>query len=104
MSPGSTSALNLEALWHDLECGAYAEDLLLWRALAREAAGSVLDVGAGTGRETLDLAARGVAVVGLGIDAALLKATDHRRARLPVETAVPDAPDFDLDRRFSLIL
>ena len=40
----------LEALWHDLECGAYGEDLPLWRALAGEAGGPVLDVGAGTGR------------------------------------------------------
>src|SRR3954447_19302112 len=104
MSPGSTSALNLEALWHDLECGAYAEDLPLWRALAREAAGPVLDVGAGTGRVTLDLAARGVAVVGLDVDATLLKALDHRGAGLPVETAVADARNFALGRRFSLIL
>jgi hypothetical protein len=37
--------MNLEALWHDLECGAYSEDLPLWRALAREAGGAVLDVG-----------------------------------------------------------
>jgi SAM-dependent methyltransferase len=96
--------VKLDALWHDLECGAYAEDLPLWRALAREAAGPVLDVGAGTGRVTLDLAARGVAVVALDIDAALLKALEHRRAGLPVETAVADAREFALDRRFSLIL
>jgi len=25
--------MNLDALWHYLECGRYAEDLLLWRAL-----------------------------------------------------------------------
>ena len=47
------------AIWHDLECGAYAEDLPLWRALAADAGGPVLDVGAGTGRVTLDLARRG---------------------------------------------
>jgi SAM-dependent methyltransferase len=64
----------------------------------------VLDVGAGTGRVTLDLAARGFAVVGLDIDATLLNALDHRRAGLPVETAVADARDFALGRRFSLIL
>ena len=45
--------MNLEALWHDLECGAYDEDLPLWRALAGEAGGAVLDIGAGTGRVTL---------------------------------------------------
>ena len=69
--------MNLEALWHDLECGAYREDLPLWRALAHQAGGAVLDVGAGTGRVALDLAAGGVAVVALDADAALLQALEH---------------------------
>ena len=34
-------------LWHDLECGSYAEDLPLWHELAGTAPGPVLDVGAG---------------------------------------------------------
>ena len=96
--------MNLEALWHDLECGAYAEDLPLWRALAREAGGAVLDVGAGTGRVALDLAAGGVAVVALDADTALLQALEHRAAGLSVETVVADAREFALGRRFSLVL
>ena len=44
-------------IWHDVENGAYAADLPLWRELAREADGPVLDLGAGTGRVALDLAA-----------------------------------------------
>ncbi len=48
--------------WHDLECGGYAIDLELWRELAAQAGGPVLDVGAGTGRVALDLARGGVAV------------------------------------------
>jgi SAM-dependent methyltransferase len=96
--------MNLEALWHDLECGAYREDLPLWRALARDAGGAVLDVGAGTGRVALDLAADGVAVVALDTDTALLKALEHRAAGLPVETVVSDARGFALGRRFSLVL
>jgi SAM-dependent methyltransferase len=92
------------ALWHDLECGAYGEDLPLWRALAAETGGPVLDVGAGTGRVTLDLAAGGVAVVALDVDAPLLEALGHRAAGFPVETAVADARTFDLGRRFSLVL
>ena len=70
--------MNLAALWHDLECGGYREDLPLWRALAAATGGPVLDVGAGTGRVTLDLAASGVAVVALDTDAALLAALEHR--------------------------
>src|SRR4051794_40089314 len=55
------SGMTLDALWHDLECGAYREDLALWHTLAGVTGGPVLDVGAGTGRVSLDLAARGVA-------------------------------------------
>ena len=96
--------MNLAALWHDLECGAYGEDLPLWRALAGEAGGAVLDVGAGTGRVTLDLAAGGVAVVALDTDARLLEALAHRAAGLPVETVVADARGFTLGRRVSLVV
>src|SRR3954468_16014973 len=96
--------MNLDALWHDLECGAYREDLPLWRALAAEAGGVVLDVGAGTGRVSLDLAAGGVAVVALDADTALLEALEHRAAGLSVETVIADAREFALGRRFSLVL
>jgi SAM-dependent methyltransferase len=92
------------ALWHDLECGAYDLDLPLWRALAAETAGAVLDVGAGTGRVSLDLAAAGVAVTALDADAELLATLEHRAAGLPVETVVADARGFALPRRFALVL
>jgi SAM-dependent methyltransferase len=96
--------MNLDALWHDLECGAYREDLPLWRALAAEAGGPVLDVGAGTGRVTLDLARRGAAVVALDVEAALLEALEQRAAGLPVETVVADARQLAVGRRFSLVV
>ena len=96
--------MSLDVLWHDLECGAYDQDLPLWRALARDAGGAVLDVGAGTGRVTLDLAASGVPVVALDADAALLAALGRRAAGLPVETVVADARAFVVHRRFSLVL
>jgi SAM-dependent methyltransferase len=76
----------------------------LWRALADEAGGAVLDVGAGTGRVSLDLAAGGVAVVALDAETRLLEALKHRAAGLPVETVVADARGFSLGRRFSLVL
>ena len=96
--------MNLAALWHDLECADYREDLPLWRSLAAEASGLVLDVGAGTGRVTLDLASRGVALVALDVDAALLVALQHRAAGLPVETVVADARRMQLSRRFALVV
>jgi SAM-dependent methyltransferase len=96
--------MSVDVLWHDLECGAYREDLPLWRALASVKDGPVLDVGAGTGRVTLDLAASGVAVVALDADASLLAALERRAAGLPVETVVADAREFALGRRFPLVL
>jgi SAM-dependent methyltransferase len=96
--------LNLEAVWHDLECGGYEEDLPLWRNLAGEAGGLVLDIGAGTGRVTLDLARRGVELVALDIEAPLLEALACRAAGLRVETVLADARDFTLGRRVSLIV
>jgi SAM-dependent methyltransferase len=96
--------MRLDVLWHDLECGAYDEDLPLWRALAGETGGPVLDVGAGTGRVSRDLAAGGVSVVALDADASLLEALERRATGLPVETVVADARDFVLHRCFSLVL
>ena len=84
-------------LWHDLECGGYAEDLPLWRELA--GAGGrrrVLDVGAGTGRVTLDLARRGIEVVALDADAAPAgRAARSARPGCPSRTVAADARDFD---------
>ena len=96
--------MNVEALWHDLECGDYAEDLPLWRELAEETGGPVLDVGAGTGRVSLHLAATGVPVTALDTDAALLEALRRRAGGLPVDTVVADARRFALGRRFSLVV
>jgi hypothetical protein len=35
-------------VWHDVENGGYDADLPLWRELARQAGGPILDLGAGT--------------------------------------------------------
>jgi predicted RNA methylase len=92
-------------VWHDLECGLYRADLPLWRELAEQAriatpAARILDVGAGTGRVTLELARAGHAVTALDLDAELLSTLSERAARqgLAVETVCADARSFTLEQ------
>ena len=91
-------------VWHDIECGQYSADLELWDELAAREPGPVLDVGAGTGRVSLVLAALGHDVTALDREPELLDALGARRGGERVRTAVADARDFALDRRFGLIL
>jgi SAM-dependent methyltransferase len=98
-------------IWHDVECASYVEDLPLWRSLAAEHGDPVLDVGAGTGRVSLDLARAGYRVTALDRDPDLIAALDGRLADNPeivrdtCHTMVADARDFDLgERRFPLVI
>jgi SAM-dependent methyltransferase len=94
----------VNVIWHDIECGAYVEDLALWRSLAAEHGDPVLDVGAGTGRVSLLLAREGYRVTALDRDPALLDALAQRADGVDVTTVVADARDFDLPERFPLII
>jgi SAM-dependent methyltransferase len=94
----------VNVIWHDLECGSYAEDLPLWRALADEHGDPVLDVGAGTGRVTLELARAGHNVSALDLDGELLAELERRADGLAVETVQADARGFDLGKRFPLCI
>jgi len=88
-------------VWHDLECGLYNADLELWRELAQaHAAGEkpILEVGAGTGRVSLDLARHGHSVTALERDPVLLHALAERAAGLEVEAVGGDARAFKLIR------
>jgi SAM-dependent methyltransferase len=104
-----------EVIWHDVECGSYAEDLPLWRSLAAEHGDPVLDVGAGTGRVALDLAGAGYHVTALDRDPELIAELERRLgrdsdivavpSRASVTTVVADAREFDLGgRRFPLVI
>lgn len=104
--PGAEAAAEAAAIWHDVECGAYAADLGLWSEIAAEAGGPVLELGAGSGRVALHLAGQGHEVVALDSAPALVDAL-RRRARdsgLGIEAVVGEAREFELAQRFAAIL
>ncbi len=94
----------MSVIWHDVECGAYAEDVSLWRSLAAEHGDPILDVGAGTGRVALDLARRGHQVTALDQDPALIAELARRGRDLDVTPVVADARDFELEQCFALCI
>jgi SAM-dependent methyltransferase len=98
------SALTANAIWHDVECGAYAADLPLWEELAGRQGGTVLELGCGTGRVALHLGRRGHRMVGLDNDRELLAVLGERGSDLPVSVLHADARDFELDTPASLVL
>lgn len=101
----SGAQASAQVIWHDLECGGYRADLPLWHELAARSGGQVLDIGAGSGRVSLELARAGHRVTALDLDAALLGALAQRGAGLGIETVHADARSFALERRdFALCL
>ena len=93
-------------IWHDVECGAYTADLPIWRELAERAGGPVLELGAGTGRVALDLAAHGHEVTGLDSDPELLEELAARaaRANASVGTLHEDATSLCVRHGFALVI
>jgi SAM-dependent methyltransferase len=93
-------------IWHDVECGGYEADLPLWEQLADAGPGPVLELGCGTGRVAMHLAACGHAVTGIDNDPALVDELRRRAAaeELAVRAEVADAADLRLGRSFGLIV
>jgi SAM-dependent methyltransferase len=85
-------------------------DVDFYRRLAAELGGPVLDVGCGTGRVAVALAADGHGVVGVDLSGPMLRLAEERRASLPDEVASrltfvqADMTTLDLGRTFSLVV
>jgi SAM-dependent methyltransferase len=94
----------MSAIWHEVECGGYAADLLLWEELAGKADGTILDLGCGSGRVALHLARRGHPVHGLDSDPELVGAFAEHARGLPAAAVTGDAREFSLGVEFDLVL
>lgn len=85
-------------------------DVDFYRSLAAETAGPILDVGCGTGRVAIPLAADGHEVVGVDLSAPMLRLAERRRAALPADVSArlsfqeADMATLDLGRTFGLVI
>ena len=85
-------------------------DIDFYRRLAGETGGPVLDVGCGTGRVAVPLAADGHEVLGIDVSAPMLRLAEQQREALPDEVAArlsfhqADVTTLDLGRDFPLIV
>jgi SAM-dependent methyltransferase len=98
--------VNDTVIWHDVENGGYDADLELWRELGAQVGGPILDLGAGTGRVALDLAAAGHDVTALDSDAVLLDELTRRALERGLEVAPlqADARSLGSIGTFSLVI
>jgi SAM-dependent methyltransferase len=102
----------LSGAYYDMVTGAddrLAGDIEVYAGLA-PTGGSVLELGAGTGRVAFALAERGLKVVGVDLAPAMLAQAMARRAALPAEVAARvelrrgDMTALDLKRTFDLVV
>jgi SAM-dependent methyltransferase len=101
---GGSASTSETAIWHDVECGAYAADLRVWERLADRCGDPVLELGAGTGRLAIHLARHGHRVIGLDYDEELIAAQRERSIGLPVTPLLADARGFELPEPVALAL
>ncbi len=96
------------APFYDLDLEGYDDDVAMYRKLAKERGGRVLEFGCGTGRVAVPLARSGLAVTGVDVSAAMLARARDRGAgtldggSLTLERA--DMRDYDAGTKFESVL
>ncbi len=102
-----------DAALYDYEYRRRRADVRWYRDLARRVlgeSGTILELGAGSGRVTIPLARDGHRVIALDHAAPMRAALEARRARLPpsvrdrIEVRAGDLRDFSVGKRFPLII
>ena len=101
MSPTSKAGQDTipeAAIWQDIEFGSYHADLALWEELSDPSAGTVLELGSGSGRVALHLAQSGIPVTALEHDAELAEELGRRAKERDLPVLVQHADILELDR------
>src|SRR5699024_9690389 len=90
---------------YDLQYAAYRDDIPFYTRLAHDQGGTVLELGAGTGRVTEALLAAGHEVVAVDASGAMLKRARSRLGSSPqLELVQADMRTLSLGRRFDLVI
>ncbi len=95
------------AQYYDLQHAEYTDDIIFWRKLAARHPGLSLELGCGTGRVLIPLAAAGHPIAGIDIDPAMLQIAKARlggQTRQEVQLILGDMRDFRLGQTFGLII
>ncbi len=98
------------AEWYDVFYSTVGvEDVEFYVGLAQASGGPVLEIGCGTGRVSLPIAAAGIDVVGVDVSTAMLTKARERAATTKnhsgaVEFVQGDMRTLALDRRFPLVI
>jgi SAM-dependent methyltransferase len=81
-------------------------DIPFYLSQAKTASGPVLEIGCGTGRVTIPLAASGVDIVGLDVSGSMLQEAKRKadEQALSLTWVEADGRSFDLGQRFALII
>lgn len=87
----------------DAENSDFESDGPFYLSLAQQVAGSVLELGCGTGRITIPLAQHGVDIVGVDIVPGMIARAKSKAGDLPIQWVEADVRDFHLGQEFDMI-
>jgi SAM-dependent methyltransferase len=104
MKPLDCLPLYADALFYDEEFQERKHEIPFYLRQAEASAGPVLEIGCGTGRLTLPIAAAGITIAGVDTSAAMIAAARRKSiaANLAVDWYVQDARSMELNRDFRL--